>query len=68
MTRLFLELDRTDPQISGRLSAAGADGRPFNGWLGLISALEAEVARLNGGQDPAARSSADRSGGKDEEG
>lgn len=37
--RVCLEFDATDDPIAGSVSA-GAEQRPFTGWLGLISALE----------------------------
>ena len=62
VTRLVLELDRKEPQISGRLRAGGAQARRFDGWLGLISALDAELARL-GTCAATAPPSANRGGG-----
>jgi hypothetical protein len=62
VTRLIVELDGVSPQISGRLGAEGAAARRFNGWLGLIAALDAELARL-GTCAATAAPSANRGGG-----
>jgi hypothetical protein len=44
LTRLVLELERHKPRIGGRVRADGGEERRFSGWLGLISALDAELA------------------------
>jgi len=52
-TRLELEVRFDAEPIRGRVSRDERDGRserPFSGWLGLISAIEAaRVAQLPGG-------------------
>jgi hypothetical protein len=41
--RIVIELSQGEPEPKGELSVAGALERPFAGWIGLISALEAAV-------------------------
>jgi hypothetical protein len=49
-----LVLEPTDP-VRGRVRADGATGRPFHGWLDLLSGLEAlcaEARQGNGAKEP----------------
>jgi hypothetical protein len=54
VTRLELELDDGQRLFTGRLRTQGGRERSFHGWLGLISALDAELGLRgrNGANDP----------------
>ena len=39
--RIGIEVDFESEPIEGRVYEGDEDGRPFSGWLGLMSALEA---------------------------
>jgi hypothetical protein len=43
-TRLVVELDRGAPEVTGRRLPTSGEAHPFRGWLGLISALDAEIS------------------------
>lgn len=45
--RIEVELDVVDP-IKGTVREPGRTERPFQGWLQLLSALEAVCARVRG--------------------
>ena len=45
--RLILDLDLSDDYLSGTVTAGQQPDRPFTGRLGLLAAIEAEVARLS---------------------
>jgi hypothetical protein len=48
-SRLILDLDLSDDYLSGTVTGGQQADRAFSGRLGLLSAIEAEVARLSAG-------------------
>jgi hypothetical protein len=43
-TAISLELDLDGDSLSGLASVENGEPRPFSGWLGLVSAIEALIA------------------------
>ena len=43
MTRVTVELKRTEKPILGTVSLESRPDRPFVGWIGLLAALEAAL-------------------------
>jgi hypothetical protein len=61
---LRIALDPADgDRLVGRLLSPHGEARPFNGWLGLISALDAELSPL--GLDPPTPGTGSRAGTAD---
>ena len=47
-TVISLELDLDGDSLSGLASVENGEPRPFSGWLGLVSAIEALIANPEG--------------------
>jgi hypothetical protein len=47
-TAISLELDLDGDSLSGLASVENGEPRPFSGWLGLVSAIEALIANPEG--------------------
>ena len=37
--RIYLEIDRNESPLQGRVTEAGASSREFAGWIGLLTVL-----------------------------
>ena len=50
-TAISLELDLDGDSLSGLASVENGEQRPFSGWLGLVSAIEALMPTDSEGED-----------------